>query len=66
MVGLRLREPTTRVGIPDGMGLCRDPSGESHDRDISNRVVVRRVGGEEGQGWGWGSRPGWGWLSIVS
>lgn len=25
MVGLRLREPTTRVGIPDGMGLCRDP-----------------------------------------
>lgn len=38
MVGLRLREPTMRVGIPDGMGLCRDPSGESHDRDISNGV----------------------------
>lgn len=25
MVGLRLREPTTRVGIPDCAGLCRDP-----------------------------------------
>lgn len=26
MVGLRLREPTTRAGIPDWTGLCRDPS----------------------------------------
>lgn len=25
MVGLRLREPTTRAGIPDWTGLCRDP-----------------------------------------
>lgn len=25
MVGLRLREPTTMVGIPDWTGLCRDP-----------------------------------------
>lgn len=35
MVGLRLREPTTRAGIPDGMGLCRDPSEELYDTDIS-------------------------------
>lgn len=26
MVGLRLREPTTRVGFPGWTGLCRDPS----------------------------------------
>lgn len=50
MVGLRLREPTTRVGIPDGMGLCRDPSGESHDRDISNGVGWRGVAARAGGG----------------
>lgn len=36
MVGLRLREPTTRVGFPGWTGLCRDPSGELYDRDISD------------------------------
>lgn len=53
MVGLRLREPTTRVGIPDGMGLCRDPSGESHDRDISNGVWGGRRDGVGGGAAGW-------------
>ena len=45
MVGLRLKEPTTRVGIPDWTGLCRDPSGELQDRDISP--------GAADSSWGW-------------
>lgn len=44
MVGLRLREPTTRVGIPDWTGLCRDPSGELHDRVISNGGGQQQAG----------------------
>lgn len=44
MVGLRLREPTTRVGIPDWTGLCRDPSGELYDRHVSNRGGCQQVG----------------------
>ena len=45
MVGLRLREPTTRVGTPDWTGLCRDPSGELYDRDISNVAADSSLGG---------------------
>lgn len=44
MVGLRLREPTTMVGIPDWTGLCSDPSGELYDRDISNGGSQQQVG----------------------
>lgn len=45
MVGLRLREPTTRVWTPDRTGLCRDPSGELYDRDISNGAADSSLGG---------------------
>lgn len=44
IVGLRLREPTTRVGIPDWTGLCKDPSGKLYDRDISNGGGQPQVG----------------------
>ena len=50
MVGLRLKEPKTRVGIPDWTGLCRDPSGELQDRDISPGAADSSWGREGGLG----------------
>ena len=46
-MGLCLKEPTTRVGIPDWTGLCRDPS-ENYKTEISALGRLTAAGGGGG------------------